>query len=143
MIMIWEDEIQHAKYDYVRKRCIRRLSEEDQKLINTYEAFEKPLMERAQSVEELLDLMQVKRPFLMTARALCLSESDVFSRTQRLNILIESAVSREIDQLEMIPPLKVVQANNRTQQAHTKIFLLKSASHLNRELTQNKKGEIQ
>lgn len=134
--------MQHAKYDYVRKRCIQRLSEEDQKLINTYEAFEKPLLERAQSVEELLDLMQVKRPFLMTARALYLSESDVFSRIQHLDIVIESAVNRAIDQLEMIPLLKVLQEKNRTQQVHTEIFLLKSATHINDELTQNKKGEI-
>lgn len=136
-------KMQHAKYNYIRKRCIRRLSEEDQKLINTYEAFEKPLMEQAQSVEELLDLMQVRRPFLMTARALCLSESVVFSRIQRLDIRIESDVAREIDHFEMTPLLKVVQANNRTQQVRTEIFFLKSASDLNYELTQNKKGEIQ
>lgn len=143
MIMICEEsEIQHAKYDYVRKRCIRRLPEEDQKLINAYEAFEKPLLERAQSVEELLDLMQVKRPFLMTARALYLSEADVFSSIQHPDIVIESVVNRAIDQLEMIPLLKVLQENNRTQQVHTEIFLLNSATHLNDELTQNKKGEI-
>ncbi|SDB84029.1 hypothetical protein SAMN05421734_101377 [Pelagirhabdus alkalitolerans] len=132
--------MQRVKYEYLRKRAIRKQPADDQTLLRTYETFEAKLIEQAQSEQDLLDLMQRERPFLMAAKTLHLTESEVYKRMQRLEKVLNDTVHRDAKHLHWIDVSNSLphQASHFT--GDTKTFLLAMQSQTHLKTKKNQKG---